>query len=133
LEGDARYRCNLIRVEKQQNYWNFECNSQIKCPKCKSEIPISNLITYDLKIKTRDQEGSGTLENIYIQFFGELGKTPEKLLTDKGFDKGSVNNVSFESKYVGLVKGISLSIKGYDNWKPEYVIVRYLCKSIINN
>ena len=88
------------------------------------------MVTYDFKIKTRNAIDSGTLENIYVQMFGEKGKTPLKLLTDKGFAQGSENNVTIDSAYVGKIKGISLSINGIDNWKPESIIIRYLCKDI---
>ena len=89
---------------------------------------MTNLIPYELNVKTRDIDDASTQENIYIRIFGENGKTPEKLISNKGFSKGSIVNVSVDSISVGLVTGISLSLKNSDNWMPEYVIIRYLCK-----
>lgn len=86
------------------------------------------MISYDLKIKTRDTEDAASLESLYITLFGVNGKTPAKLVSDKGFARGTENIVIINSVSVGYVKGISLSIQGLDNWKPEYIVVRYLCK-----
>lgn len=53
-------------------------------------------------------------------------------MSNRGFSRGSIVNVSIDSVAVGLITGISLSMKTNDNWMPEYLIIRYLRK-IINN
>jgi PLAT/LH2 domain len=106
------------------NYWNFECNKPLKCPNCTVELSVVNIIQYTLSIKTSNYENSGTTEPIYIQFIGTSGKTPEKLLSEKGFGKGSLMKVTIDSIDVGSVYGIILHIKGYDCWRPEEIIVK---------
>lgn len=106
------------------NYWNFECSQPLKCPKCSSELTVVNLITYEVTVKTFTMEDSGTTIPIYIIILGTNGQTPKKLLSDKGFATGSTVQVSIDTRDVGNLFGIILSINGYDNWRVEEVIVK---------
>ena len=85
---------------------------------------VVNIITYDVTIKTNRAQNSDTRDPIYISFIGTAGTSPEKLLSDKGFAKGTLNQVPVDTADVGLVYGIILSIKGYDSFKPEEIIVK---------
>jgi hypothetical protein len=123
-KGKQQYRCNTVRIESQMNYWNFECSTELKCPKCSSELSVVNLITYDITVKTNSMEDSGTAVPIYIIIMGTNGQTPKKLLSDKGFPTGLTVQVSIDTKDVGNMYGIILSINGYDNWRPEEVIIK---------
>jgi hypothetical protein len=123
-KGKQQYRCNTIRIESQMNYWNFECGEPLKCPKCSSELTVVNLISYDITVKTNPMEDSGTAIPIYIILLGTNGQTPKKLMSDKGFPTGLTVQVSIDTKDVGTMYGIILSINGYDNWRPEEVIVK---------
>jgi hypothetical protein len=105
------------------NYWNFECTDEIT-KKNPLDLNVVNIITYEVNVKTSSVDNSGTYEPIYIKLLGTKGKTPEKLLSDKGFERGSLVQVQIETVNVGSVFGIMLFIKGYDSWKPEEIIVK---------
>ena len=77
-----------------------------------------------MTVKTNNIQYSDTTEPIYIQFIGIIRNSPEKLLSDTGFARGTLSQVSIDTTEVGLLYGITLSIKGYDNWKPEEIIVK---------
>ena len=83
-----------------------------------------NLVTYEINVKTSSTENSGTREPIYIKFIGSRGKSPEKLLSEKGFDRGSLIQIQIDTIDVGSVFGITLFIKGYDIWRPEELNIK---------
>lgn len=85
---------------------------------------VVNLITYDVTVKTNKLSNSDTRDPIYISFIGTYNVSPEKLLSDQGFAKGTLNQVSVDTSDVGLLYGITLYMKGYDSWKPEEIIVK---------
>lgn len=123
-KGNQQYRCNTIRIESEMNYWNFECDKPVKCPRCSLELSVVNLKTYEITVKTNSMEDSGTNTPIYIILIGTNGQTPKKLLADRGFPTGSLNQVTVDSVDVGNLYGIDLFINGYDNWRPEEIIVK---------
>jgi hypothetical protein len=85
---------------------------------------VVNIITYEVTIKTNRLANSDTRDPIYITFIGTYGTSPQKLLSDQGFGKGTLNQVTIDSADVGLIYGITLNIKGFDSWKPEEIIVK---------
>lgn len=120
-----KFRCNTFKIETETNYWNFECRRAIGCPdRCSDELFLVNIITYDVTIKTNGIQYSDTRDPIYIKFIGTLSDSPEKLLSDQGFPKDTLSQVSVDTANVGSVYGITLSIKGFDSWKPEEIIVK---------
>ncbi len=106
------------------NYWNFECNKPIKYPRCSLELSVINLISYEITVKTSSMEDSGTNTPIYITLTGTNRTTPKKLLADKGCGTGSLIQASIETVDVGNLYGLDLFINGYDNWRPEEIIVK---------
>lgn len=106
------------------NLWNFECKDILKFPRSMIELNVVNLINYDITLKTSAIEDSGTTVPVFIQILGTNGRTPKKLLTDRGFRTGTLIQVSIETRDVGNVYGITLFLNGYDNWRPEEVIVK---------
>ncbi len=128
-ESDEQYRCDHIRIEKGGSIWNFECLKPIKCNKkkpqtCRGAFPITKIITYKVTVKTSFVEGSGTNEEIYINFVGTKTKSPMKLLAARGFDQGSLVTNSVDTVDVGSLFEIILNINGFDNWQPEEIIVK---------
>jgi hypothetical protein len=123
-KGNQQYRCNTIRIESEMNYWNFECEKPVKCPRCSIELSVVNLIKYEITVKTNSMEDSGTNTPVYILLTGMNGSTPKKLLADKGFITGSLQQVSIETVDVGNLFGIDIYLNGYDNYRPEEIIVK---------
>ena len=124
-KGRDEYRCNTIKIESESNYWYFECDKFLKCPHhCSIELPVVNMIKYDITIKTSSMEDSGTSLEVYIVIWGTNGKTPQKLLSNKGFATGSLDQLSLESADVGDIYGVTLYLNGNDKWRPEEVIVK---------
>jgi hypothetical protein len=124
-KGRNSYLCSSIRIESEMNYWNFECEKPIKCPQqCVQELNVVNLLTYDITVKTSSIENSGTSLPVYIVIWGSNGKTPKKLLADKGFATGSLMQVSMQTLDVGVPYGISLYLNGNDLWRPDEIIVK---------
>jgi hypothetical protein len=106
------------------NYWNFECKDVIKCPNCSVTLSVVNLVSYEVSVKTSGIQGSGTIEPVYLKIIGTEGKTPEKLISDKGLKQGSLVKVKIDTVDVGSVYGITLVMKGYDIWRPEELIIK---------
>jgi len=123
-KGNQQYRCNTIKIESEMNYWNFECEKPVKCPRCSLELSVVNLISYEITVKTSSMEDSGTNTPLYITLTGTNGTTPKKLLADKGFGTGSLTQTSIDTVDVGNLYGIDLFINGYDNWRPEEIIAK---------
>lgn len=80
---------------------------------------------YDVTIKTSAIENSGTKAPIYIQLVGDLKTSPKKLLSDRGFDTSSLDNVLIITIDIGNLYGVNLSIDGYDDYRPEELIIKY--------
>jgi hypothetical protein len=114
----------MIKIESEMNFWSFECDKHFRCPICSIELPVVNMIIYDITVKTSSIEDSGTSMPIYIVLWGTNGKTPEKLLVDKGFPTGSLVQSSVETMDVGNIYGITLYLNGDDLWRPEEIIVK---------
>jgi hypothetical protein len=124
-KGRSSYLCSSIRIESEMNYWNFECEKAIKCPqRCVMELNVVNLLTYDITVKTSTIENSGTSLPIYVVIWGSNGKTPKKLLADKGFQTGSLVQVSLQTLDVGNPHGITFYLNGNDLWRPEEIIIK---------
>jgi hypothetical protein len=119
-----QYQCNKIRIESQAGFWDFECNTPIKCPKCTAELTVANMVTYDIIVKTSSVEDSGTSMPIYISLLGSSGASPKKLLSENGFETGSVKTNQIETRNIENIYGINLYLIGYDSWRPEEIILR---------
>lgn len=123
-EGSNDYRCDTIRVSQNETYWDFECNESIVFPdNPTATFKVSNLMPYDISVKTSQKELSGTTSAVYISIWGTAGKTPFKLLSAKGLERGSLEKFQVMSTDVSSVYGITLKIGGFDNWFPEEIIV----------
>jgi len=56
---------------------------------------------YDFKVFTDAVEGSDTKAPIYVVIIGTDGKSAKKILSEKGFEKGSSVDVRVFAKDVG--------------------------------
>jgi len=54
---------------------------------------------------------------------GSIGKTAKKILSEKGFKKGALDEITIHSKDVGDIYEIILSETVTDPWGPETIIV----------
>lgn len=107
------------------NFWHFECDKPIRCPhQCSAEMNVVNIVDYNITVKTSTMDNSGTALPIYIVILGTSGKSPKKLLADKGFTLGSLVQLNVQTIDVGNPYGVSLYLDGNDLWRPEEIIVK---------
>ncbi len=92
-------------------------------------MSVVNLVTYDITVKTSQIENSGTSLPIYIILWGSNGKSPKKLLADKGFKTASLVQLSLATLDIGSPYGISLYLNGNDLWRPDEIIVKKINSS----
>ena len=111
------------------NSWNFECNRPVD-KQSFIDLYVINMINYEITVKTSALDHSGTIEPIYIKLLGIKNKSPEKLLSNTGFVRGSLVQIHIESINVGSVLGIMLFIKGNDEWRPEEIIVKKSAENV---
>ena len=123
-KGRLQWRCASVRIESQMNFWDFECDQPLKWPKSMIELNVANLIEYTLNIKTSSIDESGTTLPIYISLIGTNGKSPFKLLSNKGFLIGTQVQKTIKTIDVGIIEQIALRVNGNDNWIPEEIIIR---------
>jgi hypothetical protein len=123
-KGSQQYRCNTIRIDSQVGFWNFECNTPIKCPKCSTELTVTNFASYVITVKTSSQDDSGTNMPVYISLLGGSGASPKKLLSENGFVTGTNTVVKIDTKEIENINGINLYMIGYDSWRPEEIIIK---------
>ncbi|XP_075875519.1 lipoxygenase homology domain-containing protein 1 [Nelusetta ayraudi] len=91
-----------------------------------TEIPKFN--KYVVSVFTADVKGSGTDADVFINIFGELGDTGERLLDNNknNFEKGTEDKFTIDSPNLGKVRKITL---GHNNkgssagWFVDKVIV----------
>eukprot|EP01091_Cochliopodium_minus_P013222 TRINITY_DN4207_c0_g1_i1.p1 TRINITY_DN4207_c0_g1~~TRINITY_DN4207_c0_g1_i1.p1 ORF type:complete len:135 (+),score=46.21 TRINITY_DN4207_c0_g1_i1:47-451(+) len=71
-------------------------------------------IRYNISVKTGDCRGAGTDANVFIQLFGEAGKTGVHKLDSSGncFERGQTDEFSIECVDIGEIKRIS---SGHEN------------------
>lgn len=108
--GSDSYTCSKVRIELGTKFWDFDCQTEISCPKrCTEQMTLSGSQKYDVIVQTEGKEGSGTDSPIYVTFIGTDGKTAKKILTEDGFDQGSNLEVEINAADVGNIYGIILS------------------------
>ena len=123
-KGRLQWRCSSVRIESQMNFWDFECAQPLKWPKAMIELNVANLIEYTINIKTSSSEESGTTLPVFISLQGINGKSPFKLLSNKGFLIGSKVQKVIKTIDVGLIEHIFLKVNGNDNWIPDEIVIR---------
>jgi len=108
--GTDTYECAKVRVELGTKFWDFDCQTEIACPKrCVEVMTLTGSQKYEISVQTLSKENAGTDSPIYITLIGEEGKTARKILTEDGFVEGTTEDIEINAKDVGSIHGIILS------------------------
>jgi len=116
-----------VTVELGFKYWTFDCDELgFSCPKrCTYEMELAGTYRYTILVKTDDKEEAGTDAPIYVDLVGTQGRTPVKILSEKGFEKSTSTTKVISGKDLGDVYGIVLSETVNDPWTPKFIKVTY--------
>lgn len=97
---------------------------------CSDELFLSGTQHYSLSVKTSNDVFAATKSPIYIEFIGTKDRSPKKLLTETGFNRGEDREVTIQTKDVGEVYGIVLSMYKEDDWGPDEIVVKRSSKEV---
>uniref|UniRef100_A0A803U0L0 Lipoxygenase homology PLAT domains 1 n=1 Tax=Anolis carolinensis TaxID=28377 RepID=A0A803U0L0_ANOCA len=121
--------------------YNFPCNrwldkneydGRVEIEVYPSEIiPIERLINYEVCVATGDVRNAGTNANVFMQIYGELGKTELLILKNRSnnYERGASETFRVEAVDVGKVYKIRIGHdgKGFgDGWFLDSVVVKKL-------
>ncbi|XP_072269601.1 lipoxygenase homology domain-containing protein 1 [Pyxicephalus adspersus] len=107
-----------------------ECDGKVEVEVYASEvIEIEKLINYEVTVTTGNVRGAGTNANVFMQLYGDQGKTEETFLRSRSndFERGAVDIFKIEALDVGKILKLRIGHdgKGFgDGWYLESVEVR---------
>lgn len=93
---------------------------------CKVEIKEEGNITYDVEIKTKDDDSAERRGPILITLLGTNGVSFEKSWNELGAKRGTSETVQIKTGDIGDVVGFKLRISTRGQWEPSLV-------NIVNN
>jgi len=64
-------------------------------------MELAGTYKYSIEVKTDNTDDAGTDAPIYIVLIGELGRTPTKILSEKGFEKSTTVTKVISGKDLG--------------------------------
>ncbi|NP_001401329.1 lipoxygenase homology domain-containing protein 1 isoform 2 [Rattus norvegicus] len=130
-----------IRVPRQGKQYTFPANrwldknqadGRLEVELYPSEVvEIQKLVHYEIEIWTGDVGGAGTTSRVYVQIYGEEGKTEVLFLSSRSkvFDRGSKDIFQLEAADVGEIYKIRLGHTGEGfgpSWFVDTVWLRHL-------
>ncbi|XP_028639050.1 lipoxygenase homology domain-containing protein 1 isoform X1 [Grammomys surdaster] len=130
-----------IRVPRQGKQYTFPANrwldknqadGRLEVELYPSEVvEIQKLVHYEIEIWTGDVGGAGTTSRVYVQIYGEEGKTEVLFLSSRSkvFDRGSKDTFQLEAVDVGEIYKIRLGHTGEGfgpSWFVDTVWLRHL-------
>ncbi|XP_032741568.1 lipoxygenase homology domain-containing protein 1 isoform X1 [Rattus rattus] len=130
-----------IRVPRQGKQYTFPANrwldknqadGRLEVELYPSEVvEIQKLVHYEIEIWTGDVGGAGTTSRVYVQIYGEEGKTEVLFLASRSkvFDRGSKDIFQLEAADVGEIYKIRLGHTGEGfgpSWFVDTVWLRHL-------
>ncbi|XP_050409617.1 lipoxygenase homology domain-containing protein 1 [Patella vulgata] len=88
-------------------------------------------IPYEVTIWTSDTSGSGTDANVFLQMYGEGGKTEERILKSRSdeFEQGKCDKFKIEAADVGPLQKIRIGHDGarkFAGWHCEKILIQRL-------
>ncbi|XP_040192273.1 lipoxygenase homology domain-containing protein 1 [Rana temporaria] len=107
-----------------------ECDGKVEVEVYASEvIDIEKLINYEVTVTTGNVRGAGTNANVFMQLYGEHGKTEETTLRSRSndFERGAEDIFKIEALDVGKILKLRIGHDGKglgDGWFLESVEVR---------
>ncbi|XP_025021880.1 lipoxygenase homology domain-containing protein 1 [Python bivittatus] len=128
-----------ITIPIHGKLYNFPCNrwldkneadGKVEIEVYPSEImEIEKLINYEVCIVTGDVRNAGTNANVFIQFYGELGKTEVLILKNRSnnYERGATEKFKIEAVEVGRIYKIRIGHDGTglgDGWFLEKIIIK---------
>ncbi|XP_034956813.2 lipoxygenase homology domain-containing protein 1 [Zootoca vivipara] len=128
-----------ISIPVHGKQYNFPCNrwldkteadGKVEIEVYPSEIvPIERLINYEVCVVTGDVRNAGTNANVFMQIYGELGKTEVLILRNRSnnYERGASETFKVEAADVGKVYKIRIGHDGSgigDGWFLETVTVK---------
>nr|XP_045000184.1 lipoxygenase homology domain-containing protein 1 isoform X1 [Jaculus jaculus] len=130
-----------IRVPRQGKQYTFPANrwldknqadGRLEVELYPSEVvEIQKLVHYEVEVWTGDMGGAGTTARVYVQIYGEEGKTEVLFLSSRSkvFDRASKDTFQLEAADVGEVYKIRLGHTGEGfgpSWFVDTVWLRHL-------
>ncbi|XP_076768521.1 lipoxygenase homology domain-containing protein 1 isoform X1 [Arvicanthis niloticus] len=130
-----------IRVPRQGKQYTFPANrwldknqadGRLEVELYPSEVvEIQKLVHYEIEIWTGDVGGAGTTSRVYVQIYGEEGKTEVLFLSSRSkvFERGSKDTFQLEAADVGEIYKIRLGHTGEGfgpSWFVDTVWLRHL-------
>ncbi|KAJ8405697.1 hypothetical protein AAFF_G00316770 [Aldrovandia affinis] len=102
----------------------------------KVEVEIYPMISYEVTVVTGDIGSAGTNANIFIQIYGDLGKTEVMTLKSRSnnFERGTTEIFKIEATDVGKIFKIRIGHDGSglgDGWFLDAVAVRRLTMGMV--
>ncbi|XP_054665159.1 lipoxygenase homology domain-containing protein 1 isoform X2 [Grus americana] len=130
-----------ITVPVQGRQYMFPCNrwldkdeadGRVEVEVYPSEIvPIEKLINYEVSVVTGDMRAAGTNAKVFMQIYGETGKTELIILENRSnnFERGATDIFKREAADVGKIYKIRIGHDGKgigDGWFLESVMLKRL-------
>ncbi|XP_075826919.1 lipoxygenase homology domain-containing protein 1 isoform X2 [Microtus pennsylvanicus] len=130
-----------IRVPRQGKQYTFPANrwldknqadGRLEVELYPSEVvEIQKLVHYEIEVWTGDVGGAGTTSRVYVQIYGEEGKTEVLFLSSRSkvFDRASKDTFQLEAADVGEIYKIRLGHTGEGfgpSWFVDTVWLRHL-------
>ncbi|XP_074992847.1 lipoxygenase homology domain-containing protein 1-like [Calonectris borealis] len=134
-----------ITVPVQGRQYMFPCNrwldkdeadGRVEVEVYPSEIvPIEKLINYEVSVVTGDVRAAGTNAKVFMQIYGETGKTEVIILENRSnnFERGATDIFKREAADVGKIYKIRIGHDGKgigDGWFLESVTLKRLATKI---
>jgi len=128
-----------IKNERTGWEWNFPCgrwldkkedDGLIERELLPSDSKASGGVTYKIEVKTGDRRGAGTDANVFIEMYGDKGKSGPHNLSAKGknaFERNQSDNFLIETVDLGELQKIRIGHDGSglgDSWFLDKVIIR---------
>nr|XP_015194523.1 PREDICTED: lipoxygenase homology domain-containing protein 1 isoform X1 [Lepisosteus oculatus] len=114
-----------------------EADGKVEIEIYPSEImDIEKLINYEIKVLTGDKFAAGTNANVFIQMYGDSGKTELIYLKSRSnnFERGTTEIFKIEAFEVGKIFKIRIGHDGTgigDGWYLESVVIKRLTMSTV--
>ncbi|XP_041436582.1 lipoxygenase homology domain-containing protein 1 [Xenopus laevis] len=106
------------------------CDGKVEVEVYSSEVKtIEKLVNYEVTVITGNVRGSGTNASVFMQLYGDKGKTEETFLKSRSndFERGAVDIFKIEAVEVGKIRKLRIGHDGKglgDGWYLESVEIK---------
>lgn len=132
IVGETCYRPLRVKINKGSGTeFSFE-NLRRLCPckpggdptTCHVEIKEEGNVSYDVQVKTRDDEQATYNGPIHVLIRGTNGASEEKIWNEHGAERSSDIVKTILTGDIGEIVGYQFIIKAPGDWKPGLVIIK---------